>query len=184
VSTPGFHQFAVGLVPCMASGQSSSQGEETHGLEVFYEVEDLKRYRTRKRKQREYQASYRERSVFCNSPHLVSCRGVPDPIPVLVPGQHRRDAAWRFLSTDVREPIGKSGPGMNLHQEIRHLDQRIHISQFPLQVFGSGGHIAGEGSNDELSSVDSDAVELAIAGTVRRAASNRSRASDAPRKGR
>jgi AAA+ ATPase superfamily predicted ATPase len=30
-------------------------------MEVFYDVEDLKRYRTRKRKQREYQASYRER---------------------------------------------------------------------------------------------------------------------------
>ncbi|EIM26637.1 hypothetical protein [Microvirga lotononidis] len=30
-------------------------------MEVFYEVEDLKRYRTRKRKQREYQAAYRER---------------------------------------------------------------------------------------------------------------------------
>ena len=40
------------------------------------------------------------------------------------PGQHRRNAAWRILSTDVREPIGKPSPGMHFHQEIRHFDQR------------------------------------------------------------
>ena len=83
------------------------------------------------------------------------------------PGQHGWDAAWRFLSTDVREPIGKPGPGMNLHQEIRHLDQRVHIGQFPLQLLGRGGHVAGQRSNDELSSVEPDAFELAVAGPIR-----------------
>ena len=82
------------------------------------------------------------------------------------PGQHGWDAAWRFLSTDVREPIGKPSPGMNLHQEIGHLDQRVHIGQFPLQLLGSGGHVAGQRSNDELSGVKPDAFELAVAGAI------------------
>ena len=82
------------------------------------------------------------------------------------PGQHRRNAAWRILSTDVREPIGKPGPGMHLHQEIRHFDQRIHVGQFPFQLLGSGGHVAGQRSNDELSGLKPDTFELAIAGAV------------------
>ena len=82
------------------------------------------------------------------------------------PGQHGRDAAWRILGTNVREPIGEPGPGMHLHQEVRHLDQRVHVGQFPLQLLGGGRHVAGQRSNDELSGLKPDAFELAVAGAI------------------
>lgn len=82
------------------------------------------------------------------------------------PSQHGRDAAWRILGTDVREPIGKPGPVVNLHQEVRHLDQRVHVGQFPLQLLGRRRYIAGQRCNDELSGLKPDSSELAIAGAI------------------
>ena len=55
---------------------------------------------------------------------------------------------------------------MHLHQEIGHLDQRVHVGQFPFQLLGGGRHIAGQGSDDELSSLKPDAFELAVAGAI------------------
>jgi hypothetical protein len=81
-------------------------------------------------------------------------------------GQHRWNALRRFLGADVREPVGKSSPIMHLHQEVRHLDQRIHVTEFPFQLLSSGRYIAGEGSDDELSGLKPDAFELAITGAI------------------
>ncbi len=82
------------------------------------------------------------------------------------PGQHGWDAAWWLLGTDVRELIGKPGPVMNLHQEIRYLDQRVHVGQFPFQLLGRRRHFAGQRSNNELPGLKPNTVELAIAGAV------------------
>ena len=92
------------------------------------------------------------------APRLVASARTPASIA----GMLRR----RFLGADVREAIGKPGPGMHLHQEIGHLDQRVHVGQFPFQLLGGGRHIAGQGSDDELSRLKPDAFELAIAGAI------------------
>ncbi|KFG69582.1 hypothetical protein JH26_09655 [Microvirga sp. BSC39] len=82
------------------------------------------------------------------------------------PGQHGRNALRRFLGADVREAIGNSGPGMNLHQEIRNLDQRVHVAKLPLQLLGGDRYIAGQGSDNELPRIEPNTFELAIAGAA------------------
>jgi hypothetical protein len=56
---------------------------------------------------------------------------------------------------------------MNLHEEIGHLDQRVHVGQFPLQLLSGGWHVARQWGDDQLSGLKEYAFELAIAGAIR-----------------
>ena len=55
---------------------------------------------------------------------------------------------------------------MHICQKIRHLDQWVHFTQFPMQLFGGSGHSTCQGRDDKFPGFRPDSLKFAVAGTV------------------
>ncbi|OWK25780.1 hypothetical protein AJ87_01240 [Rhizobium yanglingense] len=75
-------------------------------------------------------------------------------------GQHGRYILRRVSGADVGELIGKRGPLMHLSEQVWNLDQRIHLTDLGVQIFGRGRNIACVRCDDQRSGIKANTFQL------------------------